>query len=357
MKFRKLGRTDLDVSLIALGSMTWGEQNTEAEAHAQIELALDLGVNFIDTAEMYPVPPRAETQGRTEQYIGSWLAANPARRAGIVLATKAAGPTRAPAGPTKGPARPSHIRGGRTNFTRVNLNEALNDSLKRLRTDYVDLYQLHWPDRSTNFFGQLGYTHVAEEDTVPILETLQALDELVRAGKIRHIGLSNETPWGLSQFLRHAEAAGLARVVGIQNPYSLLNRSFEVGLAEMAIREQVGLLAYSPLGFGVLSGKYLGGQKPAGARLSLFDRFQRYSSENTERAAYEYVKAFRLAGIDPAQGALAYVNSRDFVTANIIGATTLEQLRADIESVDIVLPDDLLAALDGIHARWPNPAP
>ncbi|WP_028310892.1 NADP(H)-dependent aldo-keto reductase [Derxia gummosa] len=357
MKYRKLGRTGLDVSLICLGTMTWGEQNTEAEAHAQIGYALDNGVNFIDTAEMYPVPPRPETQGRTESYIGSWIAANRSRRDSFVLATKAAGPTRAPAGATKGPARPSHIRGGRTNLTRANLEEALNDSLRRLQTDHVDLYQLHWPDRSTNFFGQLGYTHVPEEDTVPILETLEALDGLVKSGKVRHVGLSNETPWGVSQFLLHSQLAGLPRVASIQNPYSLLNRSFEVGLAEMSLREDVGLLAYSPLAFGVLSGKYLGGQKPAGARLSLFDRFQRYSSGNTEAAAYEYVKLFRQAGIDPAQGALAFVNSRGFVASNIIGATTMDQLRDNIASVDIELPPDLLAAIDAIHQRWPNPAP
>jgi len=356
LKFRKLGRTGLDVSVIALGTMTWGEQNTEQEAHAQLDLALDMGINFIDTAEMYPVPPKPETQGLTERYLGTWLASR-GQRDRIVLATKAAGPTRAPSGPTKAAPRPSHVRGGRTNFTRANLVEAVDESLARLQTDFIDLYQLHWPDRSTNMFGQLGYVHVADEDTVPIDETLEALTALVRAGKIRHVGLSNETPWGLSQFLRHAELGGLARVASIQNPYNLVNRSFEIGLAEMSIREEVGLLAYSPLAFGMLSGKYLAGERPAGARLSLFERFQRYANENTERAVYEYVKLFRGAGIDPAQGALAYVNSRDFVTANIIGATTLAQLRADIESIEVELAPEIVAAIDAIHQRWPNPAP
>lgn len=349
MHYRQLGRTDLKVSAIALGTMTWGEQNTEAEAHAQLDLALDAGVNLIDTAEMYPVPPRPETQGRTEQYIGSWLKKT-GRRNDIVLATKAAGPSRSA-------ARPSHIRSGRLHFTRENLFEALHDSLRRLQTDYVDLYQLHWPDRSTNFFGQLGYRHVEDDYTVPIEETLEALGDLVRSGKVRHVGLSNETPWGVSRFLFNAETRKLPRVASIQNPYNLLNRSFEVGLAEMAIREQVGLLAYSPLAFGTLSGKYLAGQLPPGARLTLFERFARYKSDNAERAVYDYVKLFRAHGIDPAQGALAYVTSRPFVASNIIGATSLEQLRSNLASIALILPQEVLDGIDAIHERYPNPAP
>jgi aryl-alcohol dehydrogenase-like predicted oxidoreductase len=302
---------------------------------------------------MYPVPPRAETQGRTEQFIGSWLKKT-GRRHDIVLATKAAGPTHQV-------ARPSHIRGGRLSFNRTNLFEAVNDSLARLQTDHIDLYQLHWPDRRTNIFGQRDYAHFKDEVTVPIEETLSALQDLIKAGKIRHIGVSNESPWGLGKFVHHAEntaeTRALPRVVSIQNAYSLVNRTFESGLSEMALREDVGLLAYSPLAFGVLSGKYLNGQRPADARLTLFDRFTRYKSDNTESATQAYVELFRQHGIDPAQGALAFVNSRDFVTSTIIGATTLDQLRSDIGSIDLDLPQTVLDGIDAIHHRYPNPAP
>jgi aryl-alcohol dehydrogenase-like predicted oxidoreductase len=349
MLYRPLGRTGLNVSVIALGTMTWGEQNTEAEAHAQLDLALDSGINFVDTAEMYPVPPKAETQGRTEQYIGTWLK-NTGRRQDIVLATKAAGPARQA-------LRPSHIRGGRLAFNKANLFEAVDHSLKRLQTDHIDLYQLHWPDRSTNYFGQLGYTHVADEDTTPIEETLDALQDLVDTGRVRHVGLSNETPWGVSRFLFNAQTRAVPRVASIQNPYSLLNRSFEVGLAEMSLREDLGLLAYSPLGFGVLSGKYLGGAKPDGARLSLFERFARYTNPQAESATAAYVQLFKDHGIDPSQGALAFVNSRPFVTANIIGATSLDQLKANIGSIDVTLPQSVLDGIEAIHRLHPNPAP
>jgi len=349
LQFRELGRSGLKVSVIALGTMTWGQQNSEADGHAQIASALEAGINFIDTAEMYPVPPKAETYGRTEAIIGSWLKQHGGRDR-IVLASKAAGPAHTP-------ARPSHVRGGRTRYTKVNLEEALHYSLKRLQTDYLDLYQLHWPDRSTNIFGELGYRHVEDEVTVPILETLSALDGLVKAGKIRHIGLSNESPWGVMQFLHLAEQHGLSRVVSVQNPYSLVNRTYEIGHAEISIREQAGLLAYSPLAFGALSGKYLAGGAPAGARITLFERFARYKGENTERAIYEYVKLFREHGIDPAQGALAYVNSRRFVTSTIIGATSLAQLASNIASVDLVLPGEVLDGIEAIHRRYPNPAP
>jgi aryl-alcohol dehydrogenase-like predicted oxidoreductase len=349
MQYRQLGRTGLKVSLIGLGTMTWGEQNSEADAHAQLDAALDAGINLVDAAEMYPVPPRPETQGRTERYIGTWLRKT-GRRQDIVLATKAAGPARTA-------QRPQHVRGGRTSFTQANLNEAVEASLDRLQTDYIDLYQLHWPDRSTNTFGQLGYTHVPDEDTVPIEETLEALDALVKSGRIRHIGVSNETPWGLSRFLHQAELRGLSRVVSIQNPYNLLNRSFEIGLAEIAIREQVGLLAYSPLAMGTLSGKYLGGQRPAGARLTLFERFGRYSGEVAQQATLAYVSLFREHGIDPAQGALAFVNTRPFVASTLIGATTLEQLKADIASLDVTLPQAVLEGIEAIHRRYGSPAP
>ena len=349
MEYRPLGRTGLKVSALALGTMTWGEQNSEQEAHAQLDLALAAGITLIDTAEMYPVPPKPDTQGRTEEYLGSWLRKT-GRRHDIVLATKATGPARSA-------VRPSHVRDGQLLFTRANLARAVDLSLQRLQTDYIDLYQLHWPDRSTNMFGQLGYRHVTDEANTPIEETLAGLQDLVRAGKIRHIGVSNETPWGLSRFLHLAEQQGFPRVASIQNPYSLVNRSFEIGLSEISIREQAGLLAYSPLGFGVLTGKYLDGQRPAGARLTLFDRFVRYSSPETHAAAREYLALFRSHGIDPAQGALAFVTSRDFVTANIIGATSLAQLKSNLASASLTLPADLLEQIDEIHRRIPNPAP
>jgi aryl-alcohol dehydrogenase-like predicted oxidoreductase len=350
MKYRPLGRTGQQVSVIGLGTMTWGEQNDEAQAHAQLDQAVAAGVNLIDTAEMYPVPPRPETQGLTESFIGSWLKKKPGARDKIVLATKAAGPSRTA-------QRPAHVRGGATSFTRRNLEHAVHDSLARLQTDHIDLYQLHWPDRSTNTFGQRGYSHVKDEDTVPIEETLDALEGLVRAGKLRHVGVSNETPWGLSRFLSASQASGQVRVASIQNPYSLLNRSFEVGLAEIAIREDAGLLAYSPLAFGVLSGKYLAGQRPARSRLTLFERFARYKGEAVEQATYAYVSLFRQHGLDPAQAALAYVHSREFVTSTLIGATTPEQLSNNLASIDLVLPPEVLDGIEQIHARYPNPAP
>lgn len=349
MKFRQLGHTDIDVSLIGLGTMTWGEQNTEADAHAQLDHALSRGINFIDTAEMYPVPPRAETQGLTEAYIGTWLARRK-RRNDVVLATKAAGPARQP-------QQPKHLRGDERKLDRRNLTEALHDSLKRLQTDYIDLYQLHWPDRTTNTFGQLGYPWVEDESTVAIAETLEVLADFIREGKVRHIGVSNETPWGLSQFLQAANHAGLPRIVSIQNPYSLINRSFEVGLSEFSHREKIGLLAYSPLGFGVLSGKYVGGKRPPGARVTLFDRFVRYSKPEAEKAVAKYVALADEKGISPAKLALAYVNSRPFVTSTLIGATNLDQLQENIDSIDIELDSETLSAIETIHEQHPNPAP
>jgi len=346
MQLRPLGRTDIQVSALCLGTMTFGQQNTEADAHAQLDRAVAAGINFIDTAEMYPVPPLGETQGRTEQYIGTWLKSRGCRER-LVLATKVAGP---------GDWLP-HIRGGTHRLDRPNIEAALDASLKRLQTDWIDLYQLHWPDRKTNFFGKLGYTASAEDESIPLLETLEVLSDQVKAGKIRHIGVSNETPWGLMRFLALAEQQGLPRMVSIQNPYNLLNRSFEVGLAEVAIREQCGLLAYSPMAFGVLSGKYLNGQRPADGRITLFSRFSRYSNPQTERAAGEYVALARRHGLDPAQMALAWVTSRPFTTANIIGATTLEQLESNLASLDLTLDDDLIAEIEAIHVEQPNPAP
>ena len=347
MEYRKLGTTGLDVSVICLGTMTYGEQNTEAEAFAQLDYALEHGVNFIDCAEMYPVPPKPETCGRTEEYIGNWLAAR-GNRDKFVLATKVTGRSAANSGV-------GHIRGG-PRLTREQILKACDDSLARLRTDYIDLYQVHWPERQANFFGKLGYEH-GEDDGVSIAETLEVLAELVQAGKVRHIGISNETPWGMHEYLRLAETSGLPRIASIQNPYNLLNRAFEVGAAEMAIREQCGLLAYSPLAFGALSGKYLGGQKPEGARLTLFERFQRYTGPRAVAATEQYVALAREAGLDPAQMALAFVNRQPFVTANIIGATTMAQLESDIASASIQLDDALLQEIEAVHADNPNPAP
>ncbi|WP_321815806.1 MULTISPECIES: NADP(H)-dependent aldo-keto reductase [unclassified Paraburkholderia] len=350
MEYRTLGDTDVKVSLIGLGTMTWGEQNTERDAHEQIDYALDQGVTLIDAAEMYPVPPRPETQGQTERFIGTWLAQHRAARERIVLATKIAGPARQP-------HNPRHIRGEGNQFDRKNLTEALDGSLKRLQTDYVDLYQLHWPDRSTMTFGRPMYPWVDDAYTVPIEETLAVLAEFVKAGKVRHIGVSNETPWGVAQFLRAAEKLGLPRIVSIQNPYSLVNRTFEFGLSEYSHRDKLGLLAYSPMAFGWLSGKYEGGARPEGARITKFERFQRYSKPQAVAATSSYVALAKELGYTPAQFALAFVNSRPFVTSNLIGATSMAQLKENIANVDVKLSADVLARIDALHEQQPNPAP
>jgi aryl-alcohol dehydrogenase-like predicted oxidoreductase len=345
MKYRSLGDTDLQVSVICLGSMTWGEQNSEREGHEQLDYALEQGVNFVDTAELYAIPPKAATYGRTEEIIGSWLKRSH-KRDRIVLASKIAGP---------GEWIP-HIRGGNSRFDRSNLRQALEGSLRRLGTDCIDLYQLHWPERGTNFFGQLGYTHRAGDFT-PMEETLGVLAEMVQAGKIRHVGLSNETPWGAMRFMETAERLGLPRPVSIQNPYNLLNRSFEVGLAEVAQRERMGLLAYSPLGFGVLSGKYLEQGRSRKGRLDLFPAYDRYSNPQARAAIAEYAALARRYGLQPAQMALAYVNSRAFLTSTIIGATSMEQLRQNIASADVTLDDTLLEEIEAIHRRFTYPSP
>ncbi len=348
MEFRALGRTGMQVSLIGLGTMTWGEQNTEAEGHAQLDYAVDHGVNLIDTSEMYAVPPRAETYGSTERIIGTWLRRS-GRRQQVVLCTKVAGPGAA--------LGVTHVRGGDNRLDRRNVVEALDDSLRRLQTDYVDLYQVHWPARSTNFFGRLGYQHAERDDSTPIEETLEVLSDLVRAGKVRHVGLSNETPWGVHRYLQLADARGLARVASIQNPYNLLNRSFEVGLAEIAIREDLGLLAYSPLAFGMLTGKFLNGARPPAARLVRWSRFARYSGELAERTTAAYVAIARDHGLDPAQMALAFVNRQRFVTSTLIGATTMEQLATNVASVDVRLSDEVIQAIEQVHKAQPNPCP
>lgn len=346
MEYTKLGNTDIEVSRICLGTMTWGEQNTEAEAHEQLDYAVAAGINFIDTAELYPVAPKAETQGLTEQYIGSWLAKRNDRDK-LIIASKVC--ARADWLP--------YLRDGKAQLDKKNITAALDASLQRLQTDYIDLYQVHWPERDTNFFGKLGYYHAPEKDGVPIEETLAILDDLIQAGKIRSIGISNETAWGCAEYLRVAREQDRPRIVSIQNPYNLLNRSFEVGLAEFAHREGVGLLAYSPLGFGVLSGKYLHDAKPAGTRLVIFDRFTRYTNPQAIAATEAYVKLAQDHGLDPAQMALAYVNSRPFLTSNIIGATSMEQLRSNIDSSNIQLDKDVLREIEAIHATIPNPAP
>lgn len=344
MEYRRLGNTDLQVSLLCLGTMTWGEQNTEAEGHAQLDRARAAGINFIDAAEMYPVPPKADTQGATEAILGNWLARQPDRDR-LIIASK-----------VTGRSDWDYLRGG-PRLSAAHIDEAVAGSLKRLRTDTIDLYQVHWPERSTNYFGKLGYQPGDDRGAIPIEETLAALVRHQEAGRIRHIGLSNETPWGVAEYLRICRANGWPAPVSIQNPYNLLNRSFEVGLAEFAHREQVGLLAYSPLAFGVLSGKYLDGQRPEGARLSLFSRFARYTGETAERCTRAYVELARSRGLDPAQMALAYINSRPFVTANIIGATTLEQLDNNLASVELTLDEETLQAIEAIHRDCPNPCP
>ena len=347
MEYRRLGRSDLMVSVICLGTMTWGEQNSEAEGHRQMDYALDQGVNFWDTAEMYPVPPRAETSGRTEAIIGSWLKAR-GRRDKVILASKVAGPD----------ARFGYVRDGNPRLDRRNIVAAVDASLARLGTDYIDLYQLHWTERRTNNFGRLGYEiDPVEAPTTPLEETLDALGDAVKAGKVRHVGCSNDSPWGVMRMLALAGAGNGPRMMSIQNPYSLLNRSFEVGLAEVALREDCGLLAYSPLAMGALSGKYLDGTAGPEARLNRFAQFRRYRGPHKDKATAGYVEVARRHGLDPAQMALAYVNSRPFVTANIIGATTQAQLASNIASFDLKLDTKVLGDIEAVHQVYTYPCP
>ena len=343
---RTLGRTDIAVGPLCLGTMTFGHQNTAREAEAQMDQAVDAGVHFLDTAEMYPFPSAPGTWGLSESIVGDWMAAR-GNRDKMVVASKITGPG----------ARLGHIRGGDLRFGPEQIRAAVDGSLKRLRTDYIDLYQLHWPQRSTNFFGQLGYRHKDGDTGTPLEETLGALADMVAAGKVRAVGVSNETPWGLMRLLALAEAAGLPRVAAIQNPYSLLNRLFEVGLAEIAIREDCGLLAYAPMAGGVLSGKYLGGARPAGARFSLAPHMTRYFGPSAEQATGRYVAVARRHGLTPATLALTFVNTRPFVTSTIVGATTLDQLRADIATIDATLSDAALADIEAVHTAIPDPCP
>ena len=347
MEYRVLGRSNLQVSKICLGTMTWGQQNSEAEAHKQMDYALEQGINFFDTAELYAVPPRPENNGLTEVYIGTWFKKSK-KREQVILATKIAGP------------RPdlSFIRNHDLEYGKAQIHLALEGSLSRLQTDYIDLYQLHWPQRKTNTFGNLGYRHDSNDSWQDnCLEVLETMDALIKAGKIRHFGLSNETPWGLMHFIRLAEKHNLPVPVSVQNPYSLLNRSFEVGLAECAIREHCGLLAYSPLAFGLLSGKFHKKTDTPKDRINQFKGLARYNGALSWAATEKYLALAEQHGLTLVEMALAFVTQQTFTTSNIIGATTMEQLKENIETAEVVLSEEVLAAIDRIQVEIPNPAP
>ncbi|WP_262030325.1 aldo/keto reductase [Microvirga sp. Mcv34] len=347
MEYRRLGRTDLNVSLICLGTMTWGQQNTETEGHAQMDYALDQGINFFDTAELYSIPPRAETQGSTERFIGSWFKARGSRDK-VILATKVIG---------RSDSTWFRDDGSKGELSRAQVEEAVNKSLKRLQTDYIDLYQIHWPDRPMPWGSNPTIYRHQEGNSHPIDETVEIMTDLVKAGKIRHFGLSNESAWGTMTFLKHADAKGQARVQSVQNAYNLLNRTYEVALAEVSMRENVSLLAYSPLAQGYLTGKYLDGARPAGSRTTLFNRGQRYENPTAEAAIRKYIALAKEFGLDPAQMALAFVNSRPFLTSNIIGATSMEQLKTDIASIDVTITPELEERINAIHVEHCNPCP
>ncbi len=346
MRYTKLPHTDIEVSKICLGTMTWGNQNTEAEGHEQMDYALDQGVNFFDTAELYSIPPDPDRHSNTEKIIGNWFKKT-RNRDKVVLASKIAG---------KGEFS-KFIR--TTGYSRESIIDAVHASLKRLQTDYIDLYQLHWPERTTNFFGKRDYKHdITDHWEDNIHQVLETLRDLVQEGKIRHVGISNETPWGTMRFLEESKVhTSLPRVISIQNPYSLLNRIFETGLSEISMREHIGLLAYSPMGFGVLSGKYLGGEMPEKSRLALFPAYVRYSSETATNATQKYFDLARTHNLSLTQMSLAFVNSRPFVSSNIIGATTMDQLKENIASINVDLNDEVLEGIEAIHNEIPNPAP
>lgn len=346
MEYNTLGNTELKVSKICLGTMTFGEQNTEADGHEQLDYALDRGINFIDTAELYAVPSRKENQGATERIIGTWIKARQ-NRDQYILASKATGPS----------ANLKYIRNP-LNFSREQIMTAIEGSLSRLQTDYIDLYQLHWPERKTNYFGKRGYPADPDDDWEDNFRSiLEVMQDLIQAGKIRHWGLSNETAWGAMHFIALADKHGLPRPVSIQNPYSLLNRLYEVGLAEVSLRENCGLLAYSPLAFGLLSGKYHRGTDEKNARLNQFKQMSRYNGETSHRATAEYLQIAERHGLSLAQMALAFVNDRPFMTSNIIGATTMAQLKENIDSAELRLSPEILAEIEKVQEQIPNPAP
>ena len=346
MNYRKLGTTDLEVSTICLGTMTWGEQNTQEEGFEQMDYALDQGVNFWDTAELYSVPPKEETFGHTEIIIGNWFEKTK-KRDKIILATKVSGPGR------------NYTRNGENSFVGRNLAEALEQSLKRLKTDYIDLYQLHWPERSVNNFGNLGYKHKEnEKDWNKFEDVLENLKKFIDSGKIRYVGLSNETPWGVSKFLEISKEKNLPRMMSVQNPYSLLNRSYEVGLAEMSIREKIGLLAYSPLASGFLSGKYRNNQIPKNSRIERDgDFWTRYNKPNKDKAVDAYYEISKKYNLNFAQMSLKFCEIQKFITSIIIGATTMEQLKTDIESVNVNLSDEVIKEINEVQKIYPNPCP
>ncbi|MDN5512233.1 NADP(H)-dependent aldo-keto reductase [Acinetobacter sp.] len=349
MQLKPLANTGILVPEICLGTMTFGEQNTQAEAFQQLEYALDQGLFFWDTAEMYPVPPKPETQGATETILGNWIAQR-GQREKLFIASKIAGPSQGG----------SHIRDGQTRFTAPEIASAIDGSLKRLQSDYIDLYQLHWPQRPANFFGKLGYGNAEaqnEQEVTALEETLTALSDEIKKGRIRSIGLSNETPWGTLKFLHLAEKLGLEKFVSVQNPYSLLNRTYEIGMSEIAHYENVGLLAYSPLAFGYLTGKFRHGARPENARVTLFSRFSRYSNPQSEWATEQYAQLAERHGLTLTQLALAFIKQQFFVTSTIIGATNLDQLKENIQAFDIDLSAEVLQGIEDIHRKQPNPAP
>ena len=345
MKYKKLGTTDLDVSLICLGTMTWGTQNSEKDAFEQMDYSVSKGINFFDTAELYSVPPNAESYGKTEKMIGNWFEKRKNREK-IILASKVAGP------------RCDWIRNGKNNYNEKNLGEAIDESLKRLKTDYIDLYQLHWPERSTNCFGIREFNISEEEKEWNSFESiLQALDKYIKSGKIRHIGISNETPYGLSKYLELSKSKNLPRVMSVQNPYSLVNRTYEIGMSEISIRDRCGLLVYYPLAAGALSGKYRGGQMPKNSRMALFKGWERMINPLAMKAYDEYYKLAKENNMTMVQLAQSFVNSRPFVTSNIIGATTMKQLKENIDAIDIELSDEIMKKINLIHNNNPNPSP
>jgi len=344
MNYKKLGNTDINVSTICLGTMTWGEQNTQSEAFEQMNYSLENGVNFWDTAELYAVPPKAETYGHTETIIGNWFEKTKKRK-DVILASKVGGPSR------------KYMRNGENSFTGKNLEDALHGSLKRLKTDYIDLYQLHWPERNVNNFGKLGYEH-KENDWNKFEDVLENLKKFIEQGKIRYVGLSNETPWGVMNYLQLAKDKDLPRMMAIQNPYSLLNRSYEVGLAEVSIRENIGCLAYSPLASGYLSGKYRNKQFPKGSRMERdFDFWTRYRKPNMENAVEDYYKISQKYDLDMSQMSIKFCEVQDFMTSVIIGATTMEQLKTNVESVKVNLDSEVIKEINNVQKKYPNPCP